>query len=38
MMKRVLLLSVSLILSLSLSAFAQEAQQNLTLIVTGQPG
>jgi hypothetical protein len=34
-MKRILLLSLSLILLLSLSAFAQ---QNLTLIVTGQPG
>ena len=34
-MKRILLLSVSLILLLSLSAFAQ---QNLTLIVSGQPG
>jgi len=34
-MKRILLLSPSLILLLSLSAFAQ---QNLTLIVTGQPG
>ncbi len=37
-MKRTLLLSLSLILLLSLSAFAQDAQQNLTLIVTGQPG
>ena len=37
-MKRILLLSLSLILLLSLSAFAQDAQQNLTLIVTGQPG
>ena len=35
MMKRILLLSLSLILLLNLSAFAQ---QNLTLIVTGQPG
>jgi hypothetical protein len=34
-MKRILLLSLSLILLLSLSAFSQ---QNLTLIVTGQPG
>src|SRR5271166_3346776 len=34
-MKRILLLSLSLILLLSLSAFAQ---QNLTLIVAGQPG
>ena len=34
-MKRILLLSLSLILLLSLSAFAQ---QNLTLIVSGQPG
>ena len=34
-MKRILLLSLPLILLLSLSAFAQ---QNLTLIVTGQPG
>src|SRR5664279_6449972 len=34
-MKRILLLSLSLILWLSLSAFSQ---QNLTLIVTGQPG
>ena len=34
-MKRILLLSLFLILLLSLSAFAQ---QNLTLIVTGQPG
>ena len=34
-MKRILLLSLSLILLLSLTAFAQ---QNLTLIVTGQPG
>src|SRR5450755_5001387 len=34
-MKRILLPSLSLILLLSLSAFAQ---QNLTLIVTGQPG
>src|SRR5450631_3802089 len=34
-MKRILLYSVSLILLLSLSAFAQ---QNLTLVVTGQPG
>jgi hypothetical protein len=37
-MKQILLLSLSLILLLSLSAFAQDAQQNLTLIVTGQPG
>ena len=37
-MKRILLVSLSLILLLSLSAFAQDAQQNLTLIVTGQPG
>ena len=37
-MKRILLLSLSLILLLSLSAFAQDPQQNLTLIVTGQPG
>src|SRR5271166_5356371 len=37
-MKRILKLSLSLILLLSLSAFAQDAQQNLTLIVTGQPG
>src|ERR1022692_3917968 len=34
-MKRILLLSLSVILLLSLSAFAQ---QNLTLIVNGQPG
>src|ERR1035437_4809965 len=34
-MKRILPLSVSLILLLDLSAFAQ---QNLTLIVSGQPG
>ena len=34
-MKRILLFPLSLILSLSLSAFAQ---QNLTLIVSGQPG
>src|SRR5450755_3672984 len=34
-MKRTLLLSLSLILLLRLSAFAQ---QNLTLIVAGQPG
>ncbi len=34
-MKRILLLSLSLILLLSLSAFAQ---QNLTLVVSGQPG
>ena len=37
-MKRILLFSLSLILLLNLSAFAQDAQQNLTLIVTGQPG
>jgi hypothetical protein len=37
-LKRFLLFSLSLILLLSLSAFAQDAQQNLTLIVTGQPG
>ena len=37
-MKRMLLLSLPLVLLLSLSAFAQDAQQNLTLIVTGQPG
>src|SRR5271166_3980797 len=37
-MKRILKLSLSLILLLSLSAFAQDAQQNLTLVVTGQPG
>ena len=36
-MKRILLSSLSLILLLSLSAFAQDAQ-HLTLIVTGQPG
>ena len=38
MMKRVLLFSVSLILLFTLSALAQDAQQDLTLIVTGQPG
>jgi len=37
-MKRTLLLPLSLILLLSLSGFAQNAQQNLTLIVNGQPG
>ena len=37
-MKRFLLFSLSLILLFSLSAFAQDAQQNLTLIVAGQPG
>ncbi len=37
-MKRILLLSLSLILLFSLSAFAQGVQQNLTLIVTGQSG
>ncbi|HEY4961959.1 MAG TPA: neuromedin U [Terriglobales bacterium] len=37
-MKRILLLSLPLILLLSLSAFAQDAQQNLTLVVAGQPG
>jgi len=37
-MKRILKLSLSLILLLSLSAFAQDAQQNLTLVVSGQPG
>ena len=36
-MKRILLSSLSLILLLSLSAFAQDAQ-HLTLMVTGQPG
>ena len=37
-MKRVLLFSLSLILLPNLSSFAQDAQQNLTLIVTGQTG
>ena len=37
-MKRILLFSLSLILLLSLPAFAQDVQQNLTLIVTGRPG
>src|SRR5271165_2182578 len=37
-MKRILLSSLPLILLLSLSAFAQDAQQNLTLVVSGQPG
>src|SRR5664279_6078295 len=37
-MKRILLFSLPLILLLSLSAFAQDAQQNQTLIVAGQPG
>ena len=37
-MKRILLFSLSLILLLSLSAFAQDAQKNLTFIVAGQPG
>lgn len=37
-MKRTSLLSLSLILLLGLSAFAQDAQQNLTLVVSGQPG
>jgi hypothetical protein len=37
-MKRILLLFLSVILLLGLSAFAQDAQQNLTLVVAGQPG
>ncbi len=37
-MKRILLLFFPLIVCLSLSVFAQDAQQNLTLIITGQPG
>lgn len=37
-MKPISLSSLSLILLLSLSAFAQDAQQNLTLVVSGQPG
>lgn len=37
-MKRTLLFSVSLILLFNLTAFAQDAQPNLTLVVAGQPG